>query len=328
MSILLNNSDQLDVKISILEALDYSFGNHNLSEPEMIANLTYYLPDYLNSLSLNNIEFEAGGIFIHQKPYVAPCDPNNAWGKKYVELGDLLLVNNLVNNGQVLQRSALILQAKKIHINTAKRVVPDNPEQWDLYSNWPRFKYVTPSKLKNQERYIDCSQEMDIFQGAKYLLIDNDSKHCRLSDYVAKSTQPELTQFRPFCCEIFDFITGNAGKLFVTDVCDKCDIGWDRIIQDLKQYISKVVLSKKIRGLAPYQQINNATRGQGMCFLKDDNLKNLSIYAYIINNNIMFINQSSDGGDGGVPLIKGSEDNDGGISVIEITTLIGEIKKN
>ncbi|MFC0036689.1 hypothetical protein [Cardiobacterium valvarum] len=128
MSIVLNNEDHKLVKFEIIQAINKSFKNITSSEPKLISRLTYELPKALNSICLSNIRFECGGIFIHQKPYVKNISNPNKWRKKYVELGDLLLVNNIVINNKIKQRLALLLQAKKSYINSTVNIESDNAD--------------------------------------------------------------------------------------------------------------------------------------------------------------------------------------------------------
>lgn len=327
MSIVLNNEEHKLVKNKIIKAINESFKNRISSdknrissEPELISRLTYELPKVLNSICLGNIRFESGGIFIHQKPYVKNISNPNKWHRKYVELGDLLLVNNIVINNKIKQRLALLLQAKKSPINSTANIEPDNADQWDLYATWPEFEYVKNSKLRNQKRYIDCIKEPDIFDGAKYLFINECRKFYRypfyLSDYVANATKP-LSKFKPFYCELFDFITGNSGKIFNLDnVKNNGNKGWDKIIDDLISEVSSASLSKGIARDFPNKE--KLTRGQGILSLYGNFSNPASLF-----NRLNIVNN----GDNFPPFHDDLEDffwEGGGISTIEINTLISQ----
>ena len=320
MSIVLNNEEHNLVKIKIIKAINESFKNRTSSEPELISRLTYELPKVLNSICLGNIKFESGGIFIHQKPYVKNISNPNKWHRKYVELGDLLLVNNIVINNKIKQRLALLLQAKKSPINSTANIEPDNADQWDLYATWPEFEYVKNSKLRNQKRYINCIKELDIFDGVKYLLINECRRFYRypfyLSDYVANATKP-LSKFKPFYCEIFDFITGNSGKIFNLDnVKNNGNKGWDKIIDDLISEVSSASLSKGIARDFPNKE--KLTRGQGILSLHGNFSNPASLF-----NRLNILNN----GDNFPPFHDDLEDffwEDSGISIIEINTLISQ----
>ena len=129
-----------EIREKIEKAINETLKN-NLSEPHLIKILIDELVNNLNSIKNKkngNIFFNiySGGIFIHQRPKVKNIKNKN-WknGKGYVELGDLLLINTIVYELDIIQRSALLMQAKKGNIN--KIITPDNYEQLDLYTTWP-----------------------------------------------------------------------------------------------------------------------------------------------------------------------------------------------
>lgn len=259
MSVILDSVDQVKVKRLILKAIHSAFNDVQKSEPELVANLAYNIPKRLNRITLGNVSFLVGSVFIHQKPYVKNISNPSSWKSKYVELGDLLLINNLVENNKTIQRTALLMQAKKFLKNKENSIKPDNPDQLDLYSNWPKFEYIRCPQLNGQKRYIDCKKETDIFNGAKYLLINK--RKGILGDYVSDPTMPTLTRFKPFYSELFDFITGNAGKEFVQLGFGSGDIGWSRVIYDVIYNIYFQNLPIKIAKNLPTS--NKKTRGFG-----------------------------------------------------------------
>lgn len=162
MSVILDSGDQITIKRQILKAIYSAFNDIQESEPELVANLAYNIPKCLNGITLGNVSFLVGSVFIHQKPYVKNISNPSSWKSDYVELGDLLLINNLVENNETIQRTALLMQAKKFLKNAKNSIKPDNPDQLDLYSNWPKFEYIHCRKLNGQKRYIDCKKETDI----------------------------------------------------------------------------------------------------------------------------------------------------------------------
>ena len=258
MSVILDSVDQVKIKRLILNAIYSAFNDVQKSEPELVANLAYYIPKRLNGVTLGHVSFLVGSVFIHQKPYVKNISNPSSWKSNYVELGDLLLINNLVENNKTIQRTALLMQAKKFSKNTKNSIKPDNPDQLDLYSNWPKFEYIRCPQLNGQKRYIDCKKETDIFNGAKYLLINK--RKGLFGDYVSDPTMPTLTRFKPFYSELFDFITGNAGKEFVQLGFGSGDIGWSRVIYDVIYNIYSQNLSIKIAKNLP---TSKKTRGFG-----------------------------------------------------------------
>lgn len=314
MSIFLDSDKQMFIKYSIIKAINNAFNKIKNKEPDMILNLVNELPNILNSIQSSGISFIAGGIFIHQKPYVKNISQHSNWDKKYVELGDLLLINNLVIKNPKEQtytskRNALLLQAKKISTKKFDNIIPDNKSQWDLYLNWPKFKYKSSNSNLKDARFIDCKTEQDIFEGAKYLLIDKNrvpNDKVNISDYVATATMPKLSKFKPFYCELFDFFTGNSGKEFIDkEDLEVDDIGWSRIIADLIDEISNVVLS-------------NSKNTRGIFYKNGDFSEEHGLFGRL--KNVNNINSSSSD----MNYTNNIEDKDEfiGISVIEITTII------
>ncbi|MFC0036690.1 hypothetical protein [Cardiobacterium valvarum] len=176
--------------------------------------------------------------------------------------------------------------------------------------------------MRNQKRYINCIKDPDIFDGAKYLFISDCRKNYRcsfcLSDYVAHATKP-LSKFKPFYCEVFDFITRNSGKIFNLDnVKNNGNKGWDKIIDDLISEVLSSILSKGIVRGFPNQ--GKLTRGQGVLYLHGNFSNPASLF-----NRLNIVNN----GDNFPPFRDNLEDSfgeDGGISIIEINTLISQDK--
>ncbi len=250
MSTILDSYYQYEIKEKIIKAIDKAFKNTTEAEPKMVLNLAREIKEQLNSYEASDkISFHIGSIFTHQKPQVINIDENSFWYNKYIEIGDLLLINNLTiidsQKGEITKRIALLLQAKKISINGSKYMIPDNKKQLDLYANWPKFKYRS-SKLNIKDGIlIDIKTEHDILNGAKYLLINKNRINSNdLSDSVATATTPNLSGFKPFHCELFDFMTGNAGKEFDFDLNDN---GWNNLIKDLIEVISDEKLPPSYR---------------------------------------------------------------------------------
>lgn len=336
MSVILDLYDQIRIKLKILNAIHSAFNDVQKSEPELVANLAYYIPERLNGVTLGHVSFLVGSVFIHQKPYVKNISNPSSWKSNYVELGDLLLINNLVENNEIIQRTALLMQAKKFSKNTKNSIKPDNPDQLDLYSNWPKFEYIRCPQLNGQKRYIDCKKETDIFNGAKYLLI-NKSKGL-FGDYVSDPTMPTLTRFKPFHCELFDFITGNAGKEFVQLGCRSGDIGWSRVIYDLIYNISSQRLSRKIAKNLPTPKKNRGfgyrygdfSDKYGFVIQQLRNVKKYYSFSDRINADKENIGQpivdekNNNFGDNGI----NADEENNGFTIIEITTVINSDNKN
>ena len=250
MSTILGSYYQIKIKEKIIEAINNAFKNTTEAEPKMVLNLAREIKKQLDSYEVSDkISFRIGSIFTHQKPQVINIDKNSFWHNKYIEIGDLLLINNLTITDskeeeitQITKSVALLLQAKKISIEGSKYTIPDNKKQLDLYANWPKFKFRSSKLNIKDEILIDIKTEHDILNGAKYLLINKYRNQYDLSDSVATATSPNLSGFKPFHCELFDFMTGNAGKEFDLNKND-----WSNLIKDLIDVISDEKLPPSYR---------------------------------------------------------------------------------
>jgi hypothetical protein len=237
---------------TVHEALHYAFQDRSRSEPQLVANFVWALPNFIKK---NEAKFsgatkiKAGGVFIHSRPLVT----YDVSFPRTVEIGDLLLIRTLVINKNIKEQRALLLQAKKAKIIPAQ---PDNQKQWSLYEKWPRFTYARGSgALKGKKRHIN---EPDMYDAAKYLLIGShplscdwacihDMDYClfhihkpddsRYACWTAHPTRPQLSRYRCFACELIEFLAGNAGKVFEEPV--PITRGWNRVIKDLINMTSK-----------------------------------------------------------------------------------------
>jgi hypothetical protein len=181
-----------------------------------------------------------------------------------------------VQGGKVVDRRALLLQAKKYKRLPA---TPDNKNQHHLYSQWPTFEYVrSTNKLNGKKRHITGS---DLYNAAKYLLIGPNPPCCcfpwcewhhyknlhyyRHGALTAQPSQPELSHYRCFMHEMIEFIMGDAGKSYVTPP-PKWTKKWDRVIKDLTEVTAErhsVYMKRASSGVS-------TMRGQALAFLPAD----------------------------------------------------------
>lgn len=114
MRVRLPVNDIVKIVDAVACALSQAFKNPKSSEPQLVANLVYELPNHINKVALSGTaKVEAGGIFVHARPFVSCASfPDTQPGS--VEIGDLLLIRTLVINKTVMERRALLLQAKKL----------------------------------------------------------------------------------------------------------------------------------------------------------------------------------------------------------------------
>jgi len=241
----ISQKDYRELRRLIFDATFESFQDLHQPEPRLVANLVWHLPRRLNGLSLSSgARIACSGVFVHAQPFVRSADfPQRTPAS--VELGDLLLLSTQVVAGEVVDRRAMLLQAKKAkHIPT----MPDNPNQLYLYNYWPAFEYIrsTPA-LNGKKRFL---WEWGMYNGAKYLLINNGrhSYPCLGWDWspfecpglamTAQPGDPELSHYRCFCAELVNMILGNAGKPY-TSPPPKWNRHWDRVIEDLTTVTAK-----------------------------------------------------------------------------------------
>jgi len=119
----LSPAEQDDIVTAVFYAAQIAFYDPRVSEPQLIANLVKELPDHLNRITLESGRaIFAGGVFIHQKLFAA-CSDFPEEKPKSVELGDLLLIRTAMSKRVVVERRALLLQAKKVAKLPTK---PDN----------------------------------------------------------------------------------------------------------------------------------------------------------------------------------------------------------
>lgn len=238
-------SDYDNLLVAIHDAFRAAFRDPKQREEQLVANLVWRLPKQLNDVTLSGgNSLRTGGVFVHRQPLVKADSFPDAKNKS-VEIGDLLLLRTAYHNGCLVDRRAMLLQAKKTKKLPAR---PDNKNQYHLYADWPRFEYVqsTP-RLNGQRRHI---RGFDVHNAAKFLLISDGSSSwpgcgtmlssvCRLLclDYhcqtvTAHPTKPHLTHHRCFAMDLLEFILGDSGKTYQTDIHHRAN-GWDKVIEDL-----------------------------------------------------------------------------------------------
>lgn len=220
-----------------------AFRDPSQSEPQLIANLTWYFGTEFNqACKREGSRVSAGALFVHQKPQVCCSNfPDASQGA--CEIGDLLVVRSERESNRFLNRRALLLQAKKAKSFPVK---PDSLNQQHLYSKWPTFKYVRAGPtLNGKRRHITGN---DVYNGAKYLLINNGNRNTGISFLVesclffhrqifpeiltAQPYQPVLKHYDCFLREVVAFILGDAGKPYTFPV-PRNQRNWDRVISDL-----------------------------------------------------------------------------------------------
>lgn len=324
----LSSSEMLSIADAVSNAIFRSF-QANSSEPQLVANLVWQLPHHINQIQFQGpSKVSGGGIFVHAKPFVT-CSSFPQIKPKSVEIGDLLFIRTLVEKNVVVERRALLLQAKKVNSVPA---TPDNDNQWHLYERWPAFTYALRSGgLTGKPRYIN---EPDMYEAAKYLLIGDGSsasrRHCTRCmgwpfhwhhpwlnscfHHTAQPTKPEISRYRCFADELVSFLAGNAGKVFAKP--KPRTRGWDRVIQDL---IAETANAKTIYAGRAIGQSTSAMRGNGVLFCSFTGQSNFSFFGGDDDRRVNNSNEPPD-----VPSEWNSDYDGGGISIIEFVVEQGE----
>ena len=309
-------------------AISHALALPSQSEPQLVANLVWHIPQYLNGMMFSKgYSIDIGGVFVHQQPFVKSDDfPRSKPG--YVEIGDLLLVRNEVCNGSVNDRRAILLQAKKVDNLSAK---PDNENQHYLYTAWPTFEYVKSTPLLNgKERHVTGP---DLYDASKYLLLSKTPKKFNLSIHsgtisiarphgphscpavTAHPSSPLLSHHVCFVSDLVDFVLGDTGKSFLSPP-PKRKRGWDKVIDDLIKVTAERVTTHMNRtsgGLNPKRGVSTSSILFMNGFFSDQST--------FQKDNSIDVNDFKDNRNG-PPEIPESFDNDnqsGGISVLEFT---------
>ncbi|QVL36758.1 hypothetical protein [Aminirod propionatiphilus] len=237
-------------------AFEDAFENTAQHEPQLVANLVWHLPKQLNSITLSSKgnSLKTGGVFVHAQPFVR-ADSFPKTKPESVEIGDLLLLRTAYQAETLIDRRAMLLQAKKT-ANLSARLYNEN--QHYLYAHWPIFEYVqsTP-RLKGQKRHI---KGLDVYDATKFLLIANGPllfspcccgsapflrhyclrHHCfgHCPALTAHPTEPCLSHHRCFAMDLLDFIFGASGKTYNEEFHHRVN-GWDKVIEDLTKITAK-----------------------------------------------------------------------------------------
>lgn len=243
----ISDSDYQSLFAAVVSALDIALrGSASSTEPQLVANLVWHLPRKINAVSLTRgFSVKSGGVFIHSRPLVTYDnfpDPSQL----SIELGDLLLLRTGIQNNKITDRRAILLQAKKYDSLPVRP--PDNKNQHHLYAHWPKFKYTSSSSaLNGKTRRVSG---LDIYNGAKYLLISKNYPNClcdqvcahnchalnpifhQTSAVTAQPSKPDLSHYQCFLVELIDFILGDAGKSYKAPPHWR-NRNWDKVIEDL-----------------------------------------------------------------------------------------------
>jgi hypothetical protein len=239
------------LKLILATAICESLSDPKSSEPQRVANLVYFIPNFFNSFFgtfqlPSGSKISCGGIFVHQSPYITYADKSG--NSVTIEIGDLLVVKTHRHANGMETRSSLLLQAKRFKKKLPK--LPRPRKQHYFYEKWPNFSYTNlqPSTPGNTRKVTGAPNIL--YQGAKYLFLkdakpqplltqflrcnQSQSNHLCDDDVVstANPTPIRLSTYQCFICELRDLILGNAGRLFSYPP-PSGNIDWDQVMADL-----------------------------------------------------------------------------------------------
>jgi len=318
----LNQADYHKLVNAVVHALSEAFKDPSKKEPQLVCNLVWYLPQWINGINFSRgYSVKSGGVFVHAQPFVK-CDTFPDPVPASVEIGDLLLLRTGTQHGAVIDRRALLLQAKKIHHLPAK---PDNKNQHHLYARWPSFEYVrSTAALNGKKRHVTG---LDIYNAAKYLLIGRDSlccmnfPHCLCLYYfythsacencvlTALPSEPKVSHYYCFIHELINFLLGDAGKTFLSPPRQRTR-NWDRVIEDLTTVTARQVSIYMQRASSGA----TSTRGQNLAFCTGDFPKYSMLSRAGVPTNKISLGKN---GPPEIPEEWPQDGDEGGISIIE-----------
>jgi hypothetical protein len=235
---------KFDILKSIANATQSSFRSTNKNEPQIVANLIFYLTKEIKNLAAkHSIPIRCGGVFVHAQPQVKFQDGNNKF--QTTEIGDLLLINTHIRSDRSVSRVAKLFQAKMF---SERKFSFSNEHQHYLYSFWPQFEYIRSGRLNGLTRKITGP---NLYNGTQYLFLPKDNKHmhrlhhwCHLHCHeifplcfdepcclISMPYENEVCIHSCFVRDLYNFIFQNSGRSFVLK--PENSINWDQVITDL-----------------------------------------------------------------------------------------------
>ncbi|MBR6295741.1 MAG: hypothetical protein IKR40_04585 [Treponema sp.] len=218
-----------DISCSITRSC-YDAINHDIQknpdEPSFIARMVMHLSHGIcDSLSVYapNYDVVITTMFCHQRPIVE-------FNGKRCELGDILFVFD-EKDKQDIKGNSLLLQAKKTDKNP---VIPDNENQQELYSTFPKFNYFKPKLKDSNGNPIECDiNPKEPCSGAQYLLLKepfnlSDSCVCALATPVGQHVEGKDSLAQ----NLVDLLSFKTGRTYEPENGDSQD-DWSNMVHDL-----------------------------------------------------------------------------------------------
>lgn len=173
-----------------------------------------------------------GGLFVHQRPYVAFQEPTAHSRKPACELGDLLVLVRAQLTGPPVY-NALLLQGKVGDPESWRPRGGGEADQERLYREWPeiwwRDKPFWRSSDEHSRRHVQPAKP---HSGAQYLFIEPGAKAAAETRWrsleVTRGAAPVA-----FAELLLGTVLRLSGRRFCAYEKARNRIGWDRLIWDL-----------------------------------------------------------------------------------------------
>ncbi len=196
-------------------------------EPDIVAALvlegTPLIQRALDSLLPGGISSTVLGVYCHQSPYVQ----FDRRPEEQCELGDLLVCHFHMPGTGLQRLNALLLQAK-ISRPEPTRLRGDDLTQFELYSQWPAFTYLS-KPLRGERRQV---MPLAAHTGAQYLTIERKLPLVQGSPMRIAFPWNPLVSRGAFEQEFFRFVWGNTGRAFLPRALAVKD-EWSQVVWDL-----------------------------------------------------------------------------------------------
>jgi hypothetical protein len=216
------------------------------SEPQHIYWLFFSanaVSDWIQYMSKWRPTLRYAGIFVHQRPYCY-FNPHGLSAitltsshSCHCELGDLLVV---FTDNAARRRVATLCQAKMA--GGGWPPISPNPDQWELYTHWPAFRYTPRSPSGSpgpQLRNLPFAGGND--PAAQYLELDS------VPPSVATTQAISPAFWNVWDQTVNRILNGGAGRDFSWDRASAAN-DWDELIWDLLDYTHKCAIPVSVSG--------------------------------------------------------------------------------
>jgi len=133
-----------------------------------VADIAARWRPHLNRLG---VRIRITGVYVHGAPMVDFTDSSG--NPEQCELADLLLVLDDEKNGTLVDRQAVLVQAKMAPGGTTKLTSSDDLAQCDLLSRWPPFTFSARDYRPHARDFSTCKHSGATIDCGRYGLIDD-----------------------------------------------------------------------------------------------------------------------------------------------------------